>query len=113
MRARRGASDWRKVIDMATSNGKQQNGQERKRLMALSFAALGIVFGDIATSPIYAIRECFHGEYGIPVITHCCLEPHGQVCDFRDGELNIWPSTQAVTQFADGLGQEIGVDQSK
>jgi KUP system potassium uptake protein len=24
-------------------------------------------FGDISTSPIYAIRECFHGEYGIDV----------------------------------------------
>lgn len=31
----------------------------------MSLAALGIVFGDISTSPIYAIRECFHGEYGI------------------------------------------------
>ena len=29
-------------------------------------AALGVVFGDIGTSPLYAIRECFHGEYGIP-----------------------------------------------
>jgi KUP system potassium uptake protein len=28
-------------------------------------AALGVVYGDIATSPLYAIRECFHGEYGI------------------------------------------------
>jgi len=37
------------------------------RLMQLSLAALGVVFGDIATSPIYAIRECFHGEYGIAV----------------------------------------------
>jgi len=36
------------------------------RLLRLSLAALGVVFGDIATSPIYAIRECFHGEYGIP-----------------------------------------------
>jgi KUP system potassium uptake protein len=26
-----------------------------------------VVFGDISTSPIYAIRECFHGEYGIDV----------------------------------------------
>jgi KUP system potassium uptake protein len=26
-----------------------------------------VVFGDIATSPIYAIRECFHGQYGIDV----------------------------------------------
>ncbi len=24
------------------------------------------------------------GEYGIPVITHCCLEPHGQVAEVRD-----------------------------
>ena len=36
-------------------------------LARLSVAALGIVFGDIATSPIYAIRECFHGEYGMAV----------------------------------------------
>ena len=35
------------------------------RLYKMSLAALGIVFGDISTSPIYAIRECFHGEYGI------------------------------------------------
>lgn len=37
----------------------------KSRLMELSLAALGVVFGDIATIPIYAIRECFHGEYGI------------------------------------------------
>ncbi len=38
-----------------------------RRLARLSLAALGVVFGDIGTSPIYAIRECFHGEYGIEV----------------------------------------------
>jgi KUP system potassium uptake protein len=42
---------------------------DRNRLMRLSLAALGVVFGDIATSPIYALRECFYGDYGIPV-TH-------------------------------------------
>lgn len=41
--------------------------QTRSRLAWLSLAALGIVFGDIATSPIYAIRECFYGKYGIAV----------------------------------------------
>jgi KUP system potassium uptake protein len=30
----------------------------------LSLAALGVVFGDIGTSPLYALRECF-GEYGL------------------------------------------------
>lgn len=40
-----------------------------KNLATLSLAALGVVFGDIGTSPLYAIRECFHGEYSIPVTT--------------------------------------------
>ena len=35
--------------------------------MRLSVAALGVVFGDISTSPLYAVRECFHGEYGIEI----------------------------------------------
>src|SRR6478672_4748518 len=36
-----------------------------RRLVVLSFAALGIVYGDIGTSPLYAIRECFHGAHAI------------------------------------------------
>ena len=40
---------------------------QSRRLAQLSLAALGVVFGDIGTSPLYAIRECFHGEYGIAV----------------------------------------------
>lgn len=32
---------------------------------SLTIAALGVVFGDIGTSPLYAVREAFHGEHGI------------------------------------------------
>lgn len=32
----------------------------------LALAALGVVFGDIGTSPLYAIRECFHGPHAVP-----------------------------------------------
>jgi KUP system potassium uptake protein len=32
---------------------------------ALSLAALGVVFGDIGTSPIYALRESLHGKHGL------------------------------------------------
>lgn len=53
------------------------------------------------------------GEYGIPVITHCCLEPHGQVAEVRDGELYVWPSTQNVSRYSDRLGEAAGVDQNK
>jgi KUP system potassium uptake protein len=35
------------------------------RLAPLSLAALGVVFGDIGTSPIYALRECFFGEHSV------------------------------------------------
>lgn len=34
---------------------------------ALTLAALGVVFGDIGTSPLYALRECFVGAHGLPV----------------------------------------------
>jgi len=33
----------------------------------LMIAALGVVFGDIGTSPLYAMRECFHGAHSIPL----------------------------------------------
>ena len=32
---------------------------------AATLGALGIVYGDIGTSPLYALRECFHGPHGI------------------------------------------------
>jgi KUP system potassium uptake protein len=36
-------------------------------LARLSLLALGVVYGDIGTSPLYAMREAFHGSHGIPV----------------------------------------------
>jgi KUP system potassium uptake protein len=32
----------------------------------LSLAALGVVYGDIGTSPLYALKECFGAKHGIP-----------------------------------------------
>ncbi len=44
-----------------------QNSHEKKGgLAALTIAATGIVFGDIGTSPLYALKECFSPEHGIP-----------------------------------------------
>src|SRR4029079_9030669 len=34
-------------------------------LTKLSIAALGIVYGDIGTSPLYAMRECFTAPHGM------------------------------------------------
>ena len=43
------------------------SGQRRSRKGVLILSALGVVFGDIGTSPLYALRECFDGVHAIPV----------------------------------------------
>jgi KUP system potassium uptake protein len=34
-------------------------------LLPLSLAALGVIYGDIGTSPLYTIKECFSGSHGV------------------------------------------------
>jgi KUP system potassium uptake protein len=41
--------------------------QSRKRLVAIAVAAVGIVYGDIGTSPLYALKEAFHGAHAMEV----------------------------------------------
>ena len=40
---------------------------ERQAMPALTVAAIGVVFGDIGTSPLYALKEIFNGHHPIPV----------------------------------------------
>ncbi|BEI35007.1 potassium transporter Kup [Polynucleobacter sp. HIN6] len=44
-----------------SSSGEHQ----KKSLPIMMLAALGIVFGDIGTSPLYALKECFSPDHGI------------------------------------------------
>jgi KUP system potassium uptake protein len=39
----------------------------RKPLAPLIVGAIGVVFGDIGTSPLYTLRECFTGAHGLPL----------------------------------------------
>ncbi|MHB8138451.1 MAG: potassium transporter Kup [Smithellaceae bacterium] len=42
-----------------------------KKTIILAVGSIGIVFGDIGTSPLYAIKTCFHGTHAItPSITN-------------------------------------------
>jgi KUP system potassium uptake protein len=36
-----------------------------KRLAPLTLTAIGVVYGDIGTSPLYTIRECFYGSHAV------------------------------------------------
>ena len=40
-------------------------GEHKKSLGVMMLAAIGVVFGDIGTSPLYALKECFDSEHGI------------------------------------------------
>jgi KUP system potassium uptake protein len=42
-----------------------QDGAEAHGRLALFIGAVGIVYGDIGTSPLYALRECFHPMHGV------------------------------------------------
>lgn len=46
---------------------------QRPAMSAMTLAALGIVFGDIGTSPLYALKECFHAAHGIALTHHNVL----------------------------------------
>jgi KUP system potassium uptake protein len=41
------------------------NTRSSSNLLKLALSALGIVFGDIGTSPLYAVRVCFAGPHGV------------------------------------------------
>ncbi len=49
----------------ASSHG--QAGQGVARPIGLLVAAVGVVYGDIGTSPLYTLKEVFSGGYGVPV----------------------------------------------
>src|SRR5215203_74487 len=36
-----------------------------RRLAVLTLTALGVVYGDIGTSPLYTLKECFSAEHGL------------------------------------------------
>lgn len=46
-------------------NAVMQDQKHASNLGAMMLGALGIVYGDIGTSPLYAIRECFHHSYNV------------------------------------------------
>ncbi len=52
-------------LDRAAPSGKVLGG--------LALAALGVVYGDIGTSPLYALKECFNGTHAVPLSTENVL----------------------------------------
>lgn len=59
-----------------------------------------------------AIRS--KGLYGVPVIAHNCLEPHGQICEWNAAgdTMTAHCSTQAVSAVAPQFSERIGIPAS-
>ena len=49
----------------ASADGAHEHHAHSTPLSTLVVGALGVVFGDIGTSPLYAIKECVEGEHGV------------------------------------------------
>jgi KUP system potassium uptake protein len=59
--------DTAPAVSTETTSPTQRLPPRGRYLALLSLGALGVVYGDIGTSPLYAIRECFYGEHAVAV----------------------------------------------
>ena len=66
-----GRRDNRGVKEQVQANIVDTTTPKRKGAAALALSAIGVVFGDIGTSPLYAMKESFHGAH--PLVPD---EPH-------------------------------------
>src|SRR5438094_9186810 len=53
------------VADLAPITAPPQPGPSARALLPLTLTAVGVVYGDIGTSPLYTIRECFFGSHSV------------------------------------------------
>jgi len=90
--------------DLGTTPG----GEERKNVRQVSDSSSGK--GAKGFDDADVVSE---GEYGVPVISHQCLEPHGLVAEWSDDSLTVWASTQAVTGTAQQLAIRLRVPATK
>ncbi len=56
-------------VETRNSDQSPPDSKDLKKTLILSLGALGIVYGDIGTSPLYTVKECFHGYHAI-ALTH-------------------------------------------
>jgi KUP system potassium uptake protein len=52
-------------VSRSAAHASDQEMTHTSSLGILTLSAIGVVYGDIGTSPLYALRECFHGEHGV------------------------------------------------
>jgi KUP system potassium uptake protein len=65
---RRRNADRTPVQQQQQANGDRPVSHTRQGVLGLAIGAVGVVYGDIGTSPLYAIKESFGGTHNLPVV---------------------------------------------
>ncbi len=93
------AMDARQTIEaeprpLVDADGSASNeDQARRPILTLSIAALGVFYGDIGSSPFYALKQCFQGSRGL----------------FEDCRVSVLTPEIALILDALGGGQQVGI----
>ena len=59
------------IADEPTTHGRER--RSAARVAALTLSALGVVYGDIGTSPLYALQGVFDGaHHPVPIARKTC-----------------------------------------
>ena len=77
--------------DASTAPVPAAHGHDNGGLAKLALGAIGVVFGDIGTSPLYAFRETFASHHGAPGIQVDPVHIHGVL------SLVFWSMMMVVT----------------
>ena len=71
------------------------SGARPRALLPVTLTAIGVVYGDIGTRPLYALRECFFGSHSVPATPENVL-----------GVLSLIIASQALISGAFSLTQQ-------
>ena len=102
--ARRGAQDQGRVRSAAAPRQRSRPDEGRRARQAAGEQVTG--------DPDKAFQEAevvSEGSTASRCIHHCCLEPHGQVIEWKGDQVDYWPSTQNVA----GIGGDLAPRRSK
>lgn len=89
------------IGEIAVATGLRLNGNIRGPDM---FGSRGDVAHGFAQAEVTV-----EGEYRTQVQTHCCMEPHAIVADWRPDGLTVWMSTQYTAGIRRELAQTFGL----
>ncbi len=105
-----GCESCHRELQAATSSGRGFKSESTGGLCPTHEARETLGNADSAFLQAKAVVE---QTYTMPVITHCCLEPHGSVVTWSADSLDVYISTQSVSGIVTQMSKALGLPASK